>query len=99
LEPFGFGQAAKVCPRPWKVAHFGLGGRHVADLFEQAAGVEPVNLCEGGELDRPEVVPGAAPMDDLGLEQAVDRVGPRLVVLSPTLLADGSTPAFASRSA
>ena len=34
-----------------KVARLGLGGRHVADRFEQAAGVEPIDPFEGGELD------------------------------------------------
>jgi hypothetical protein len=33
------------------VARFGFSGRDIPDGFEQAAGVEPVNPCEGGELD------------------------------------------------
>jgi len=57
------------------VARFGLGGRDIPDGFEQAAGVEPVDPFEGGELDGFERSPRATLMDDLGLEQADDRFG------------------------
>ena len=63
-----------------KVARPGLGGRHVADQFKQAAGVEPIDSLEGGELDRLEGSPRRTAMDHLGLEQAVDRLGQGVVV-------------------
>jgi hypothetical protein len=37
--------------------------------------VEPIHPFEGGELDRLDATPGAAPADHLGLEQADDRLG------------------------
>ena len=37
--------------------------------------VEPVDPFEGGELDGLERAPGPAPADDLGLVEAVDRLG------------------------
>ena len=51
-----------------EVARFGLCGRHVADRFEQAAVVEPIDPFEGGERDGLEGAPWAAPMDYLGFE-------------------------------
>jgi hypothetical protein len=62
------------------VACFGLGGRDIPDGFEQAAGVEPVDPFEGGELDGLERPPRPPPMDHLSLEQAVDRLGQSIVV-------------------
>jgi hypothetical protein len=47
----------------------------VADVREQAAVVEPVDPFERGVFDRLEAAPGAAAVDDLGLEEAVDRLG------------------------
>ena len=41
--------------------------------------VEPVDPFQGGELDRLHAAPRAAPMDDLGLEQAVGRRGQGVV--------------------
>jgi hypothetical protein len=46
----------------------------VADRLGQAAVVEPVDPRQRGELDRLHAAPGPAPPDDLGLEQAVDRL-------------------------
>jgi hypothetical protein len=60
-------------------ARFCFRGRHVADRLEQAAVVEPGDPRKGGELDRLHAAPGPAPPDDLGLEQAVDRPGKRMV--------------------
>ena len=57
------------------VARFGLGGRDIPDRFEQAAGVEPIDPFECGELDGLEGTPRPTPMDHLGFEQAVDRLG------------------------
>ena len=62
------------------IARFGLGGRHIADGFEQPAGVEPVDPFEGGEFDSLEAPPWSAPVAHLGLEQAVDRLSQRVVV-------------------
>src|SRR5512133_699923 len=48
--------------------------------FEETTVVEPVDPFEGGELHGLHASPGAAPMDDLGLEQAVDGFGERIVI-------------------
>ena len=58
----------------------GLGRRDVAYRFEQAAVVKPVHPLQRGELDGLEETPRTAPMDHLGFEQAVDRLGKRVVV-------------------
>ena len=57
-----------------------FGGWNVADGLEQAAVVEPVDPFEGGHLDGFEVAPRAASMDHLGLVEAVDGLGQRVVV-------------------
>ena len=62
------------------VGGLGLGGRDVPDRLEKAAIVEPVDPFEGGELDRFEAAPGAAPMDHLGFVEAVDGFGEGIVV-------------------
>src|SRR3954466_15197393 len=62
------------------VARLGLGGRNVPDRLEKATFVEPVDPFEGGELDRFEAAPGAAPMDHLGFVEAVDGFGEGIVV-------------------
>src|SRR3954468_14808544 len=54
------------------VTRFRLGWRHVPDRLEQAAVVEPVDPFERGELHRLEGPPGTAPVDHLGLVEAVD---------------------------
>ena len=51
------------------VSDFRLGGREVADRFEQPAMIEPIDPFEGGKLDGFESAPRPAPMDHLGLEQ------------------------------
>src|SRR3954452_13543172 len=61
------------------IARFGLGGWDISDRFEQATIVEPVDPFEGGEFDCLSTPPRATPMDHLGLEQAVDRLGERVV--------------------
>jgi len=48
-----------------------FGGWNVADGFEQAAVVEPVDPFEGGHLDGFEAAPRAASVDHLGLVEAV----------------------------
>ena len=62
------------------MAGFSLGWRNVADGSEQAAVVEPVNPFQGGELHRLEAAPWPAPVDHLGLEQAVDGLGEGVVI-------------------
>ena len=57
------------------VARFGLGGRNVADGFEQAPVVEPVHPFQGGELDGLQGAPWPAAPDHLGLVEAVDGLG------------------------
>ena len=67
-----------ACCQLGVVAVFGLGGRDVADGLEQAAGVEPVDPFEGGDLDGLEAAPWPEPADDLGLKQADHRLGERV---------------------
>ena len=57
----------------------GFGGRDIADGLEKAAFVEPVDPFEGGELDRFEAAPGAAPVDHLGFVEAVNGFGEGIV--------------------
>ncbi len=47
----------------------------VADGFEQAAVVEPVDPFEGGILHGFEAAPWASPVDEFGIVEAVDRLG------------------------
>src|SRR3954451_13168767 len=47
----------------------------VADGLEQPAVVEPVHPLKRGELDRRKGPPRPAPVDHLGLVEAVDRLG------------------------
>lgn len=42
--------------------------------------VEPVDPFQGGEFNRFEAAPRSAPMDDLGLVEAVDRFGEGVVI-------------------
>ncbi len=53
------------------VSRFGFSGRDTPDPFARAAGVEPVDPFEGGELDGYDRSPWPTPMNHLGLEQAV----------------------------
>ena len=62
------------------VAGLSLGWRDIADGSEQAAVVEPVDPFEGGELHCLEALPWPAPVDHLGLEQAVDGLGEGVVI-------------------
>jgi hypothetical protein len=59
---------------------FGLGGWNVANRFEQASMVEPVDPFQRGELDGFQASPRAASPDHLGLVEAVDRLGQGVVV-------------------
>ena len=63
---------------PWRegiVLRFVLGGRHVADRFEQATRVEPIDPLERGEFDCLEMPPRSLPLDHFRLEEADDRFG------------------------
>ena len=80
------------------VAFLGFGRRDVADGLQQPAIVEPVHPFQRGELDGLERAPRSAPMDDLGLVETVDGFGEGVVIKSPTLPTEGSTPASARRS-
>jgi hypothetical protein len=62
------------------IAGFGLGGRDISDRLEEASVVEPVDPFEGGVFDGLEAAPRPAPMDDLGLVEAVDGLGEGVVV-------------------
>lgn len=55
------------------VARFGLGGRDVANGFEEAPVVQPVNPFQGDEFDGLQGAPWSAAPDHLGLVEAVDR--------------------------
>ena len=70
------------------VARLGLGGWDVADCLEETPVVEPVHPFEGGELDGLERLPGPAPPDHLGLEQADDALC-QCVIVGITDAADG----------
>ena len=76
------------------VAGFGLGGRNIADGLEEAAVVEPIDPFEGGEFHCFGVAPGSAPVDHLGLEQAVDRLGQGVVIAVADAADRGLDPRF-----
>jgi hypothetical protein len=88
------------------VAFLGLRGRDGADRLEQAARVVPVDPFERGEVDGFEAAPWPATADDLGLAEAVDRLGERIVVAvadgeagrAARAATEGSIPASARRS-
>jgi hypothetical protein len=60
----------------------GLGfcGRDVPDRLKETAVVEPVHPFEGGVFDGFVAAPRAASVDDFGFEEAVDRLGERVVI-------------------
>ena len=57
------------------VAGFGFGRWNVSDRSEQASVVILIHPLQGGELHGLEAPPWTTPVDHLGLEQAVDRLG------------------------
>ena len=59
------------------VAFFGFGRRDVADGLQDPPIVE---LVEGSVLHRLKRAPRPAPVDDLGLIEAIERLGERVVV-------------------
>jgi hypothetical protein len=62
------------------VAVFELGGWDASVVFEEAAVVEPVDPCQGGELEVVEAASGAAVAHELGLVEADDALRERVVV-------------------
>jgi len=54
---------------------FGFCWRDVPEGLEQGAVVEPVHPFEGGKLHGLEAAPRSTPVDHLGLEEAIDRLG------------------------
>ena len=62
------------------VVVFSLCRRDVADWLEQTVVIEPCNPGQGCQFDRFLGLPRAAAMDHLGLVQAIDRLGQRVVV-------------------
>ena len=62
------------------VARLGLGGWDISDRLEEAVVIEPMDPREGGEFHGFEVVPRSTAVDQFGFEQAVDRLGQRIVV-------------------
>lgn len=57
-----------------------LDGRNIADGPEQATIVEPIDPLQDGVFDRLGASPRSSWMNDLGLEQADDRLCERVVV-------------------
>ena len=80
------------------IGGFDLGGRDVSDRLEKASVVEPVGPFECRELDGLEGTPGSAPMDHLGLEQADDGLGERIIVAVADAADGGLDAASARRS-
>jgi hypothetical protein len=56
-----------VCSSSVAVAFLGFGWPYIADRFEEAAMVEPVDPFERGELDGFQRTAWPSPADDLGL--------------------------------
>ena len=75
-----------------------LDGWDVAAVLVEAAVVEPVDPLGGGDLDVVDGPPGLAGFDQLGLVQAVDRLGQGVVVGAADRADRGRIPASASRS-
>src|SRR4051794_41410915 len=68
------------CLKLGVVACLGLGRWDIADRLEETAVVVPVDPLEGGELNLLQAAPRATPPDHLGLEQAIYRLGERVIV-------------------
>jgi hypothetical protein len=80
-QPKTKGKPSSVAPtKKYLGVSLGFCGRDVPDWLEQAAVVEPVDPFQRGVFDGLEAAPWATTVDDLGLEEAVDRLGQRIVV-------------------
>ena len=64
----------------------------VAAILEQAGGVEPVDPFGGGVFDLVDAAPRALVPDDLGLVEAVDGLGQRVVIARPDRADRGGDP-------
>lgn len=62
------------------VAVLGFGRRDFADRLDKPPVVEPADLFEGGKLGWLEGAPGPAPVNDLGLVEAVDGFSQSIVI-------------------
>ena len=62
------------------VSLLGFDGCEVVAVLVRAAVVEPVDPFGGGDLEVVETFPRPAGFDQLGLVEAVDRLGERVVV-------------------
>ena len=62
------------------VALLGFRRWDVSDRLQKPSVVEPVDPFQGGEIDRLEAAPWSAPMDHLGLVEAIDGLGESIVV-------------------
>jgi hypothetical protein len=71
------GGAAGILPSV--VGGLEFGWWEMADGPQEPAVVEPVDPLQGGVLDLIQALPGATPADQLGLVQADDRLGQRIV--------------------
>ena len=65
--------------KTWLVGGLELGGWEVAAVLVEAAVVEPVDPLGGGDLDVVDALPGPSRLDQLGLVEAVDRLGEGVV--------------------
>lgn len=73
----------------------GLGPRDVTDGLEDASVVEPVDPFEGGVFHGIKRAPWTTPVDHLGLEQPIDRLGQGIVVtISDAAYRGGLDPGF-----
>ena len=64
----------------WLVAFLGFGRRYVADGLQEPSVVEPVDPFQRRELDGLQAAPWPAPVDQLGLVEAVDSFGESIVI-------------------
>lgn len=70
----------------------------VAERFEQAFPVEPIDPLQGFLFDLILGFPWPQSIDDFGFEQADDRLGQRIVIAVADLPTDGSNRASTKRS-
>lgn len=76
------------------VGLFQLGGRDVAAVLIQASVVESVDPFRGGELDLINALPRRSGLDQLSLEQPVDRLRHSVVIARPDRSYRGSNLGF-----
>jgi hypothetical protein len=59
---------------------FGFGRRDIADKLKESAVVKPVDPFQRDVLDSFERPPWSSPVDDFGLEKAIDRLDQSVVI-------------------